>query len=217
MEKVNFIIQLNSVFEKFNKDRRIKQGHITLYLAFFQKWNREYFRKVIAINSQEIRSWAKIKSKTTYHSYLKDLVRWGFLEYYPSSTPKAASRIKMIIYSPKIEPSSGSSSVQKLDSSPLNGVQNLIPSLKQINPNQNKQGRPIFEKDIINFFKENKWPEIEAKKFYIYIKTKKWKTDNWEKIAQIYAKNGFKLNEPERRSPFFGYVQNLEQRSKPEN
>lgn len=37
MENVNYIKHLNAVFERFNSDERIKQGHITLYLAFFQK------------------------------------------------------------------------------------------------------------------------------------------------------------------------------------
>ncbi len=209
MEKVNYIVQLNEVFKRFNENPKIKQGHITLYIAFFQKWNREYFKKKITINSKEIRKWAKIRSKTTYHSHLKDLVSWGFLKYFPSSTPKAASRIEMMVYSLKIEPSSGSSSVQKMDRSLIKHVQKLVPSIKQINTNKNKQGSPIFQKDIIDFFKENKWPEIEAKKFYIYIKSKKWKTDNWKMIAQIYAKNDFKLKGPERRSPFFGYVDDL--------
>lgn len=217
MEKVNYIVQLNEVFKRFNEEPKIKQGHITLYIAFFQKWNREYFRKIISINSQEIRKWAKIRSKTTYHSHLRDLVNLGFLEYYPSTSPKAASRIKMILFCAKYDTTSGTSSVQKMDTTPSKEVQKLIPSLKQINTNINKLAEPIFQKDIIEFFKENKWPEIEAKKFYIYIKSKKWKTDNWKMIAQIYVKNDFKLNEPERRSPFFGYVQNMERRSKGDN
>jgi len=41
MGNVNYIKQMNTLFERFNRDERIKQGHITLYLAFFQKWNRE--------------------------------------------------------------------------------------------------------------------------------------------------------------------------------
>jgi len=36
MEKVNYIAHLNAAFERFNNDYKIRQGHITLYLAFFQ-------------------------------------------------------------------------------------------------------------------------------------------------------------------------------------
>ena len=47
MEKVNYITHLNAIFEMFNNDERIRQGHITLYLALFQKWNRKFFKKFI--------------------------------------------------------------------------------------------------------------------------------------------------------------------------
>ena len=98
MKKVNYIIQLNEAFERFNNDDRIKQGHITLYLAFFQKWNREYFKKTITINREWIMEKAKIKSKTTYHSYLKDLNDWNYLQYCPSYHPTKGSKIQMSIF-----------------------------------------------------------------------------------------------------------------------
>ena len=214
MEKVNYIIQLNEIFKRFNDDPKVKQGHISLYIAFFQKWNREFFRRKISINSKEIRKWAKIKSKTTYHGHLKDLVKWGYLKYYPSSTPKNPSQVEMIILHPKIDTSNGTSSVQKLDSTQPLGVQKMMPSIKQKNKNIYKQAEPIFQKSIIDFFEQNNWPEIEARKFYIYLKSKKWKMDNWQMIAQIYAKNDFNLKEPEMRSSFFDYVQKLERKHK---
>jgi len=98
MEKVNYIIQLNEAFDRFNKDRRIKQGHITLYLAFFQKWNREFFKKTITINREWIMEKAKFKSKTTYHSYLKDLNDWNYLRYCPSYHPAKGSKVQMSIF-----------------------------------------------------------------------------------------------------------------------
>ena len=98
MEKVNYIIQLNETFERFNNDDRIKQGHITLYLAFFQKWNRDFFKKTITINREWIMEKAKFKSKTTYHNYLNDLNKWGYLKYFPSYHPARGSKVKMAIF-----------------------------------------------------------------------------------------------------------------------
>ena len=95
MEKVNYIAHLNAAFDRFNNDYRIKQGHITLYLAFFQKWNRKFFKRTIMVNRQLIMENAKIRSKTTYHNYLKDLNGWGYLEYFPSYHPSVGSRIRM--------------------------------------------------------------------------------------------------------------------------
>ena len=102
MEKVNYIIQLNAVLDCFNNDNRIKQGHITLYLAFFQKWNREFFKKTITINRKWIMEKAKFKSKTTYHNYLSDLNDWGYLKYFPSYHPARGSKVQMSIFLPQM-------------------------------------------------------------------------------------------------------------------
>ena len=73
MEKVNHIFHLNEGLENFNNDSRIKQGHITLYMSFFQKWNREFFKPMITVDREFIMEKAKFRSKTTYHIYLKGL------------------------------------------------------------------------------------------------------------------------------------------------
>ncbi|WP_144962431.1 hypothetical protein [Gillisia sp. Hel_I_86] len=138
MEKVNYIIQLNAVFERFNNDDRIKQGHITLYLAFFQKWNREYFKKTITINREWVMEKAKIKSKTTYHNYLKELNDWSYLQYYPSYHPARGSKVQMSIFF--------SSDSQKLANSIPAPGQNLVPSYKHKTiENLNKLARPKNE------------------------------------------------------------------------
>ena len=75
-----------------------------------------------------------------------------------------------------------------------------------------KQPKPIFnEIEVTLFFKKNNWPEIEAQKFHSYIKSKKWRTDNWQIIAKIFVKNNFKLEEPKMTSPISGYVNRMRQ------
>lgn len=137
MEKVNYIVHLNAAFEKFDRDERIKQGHITLYLAFFQKWNREYFKKTITVNRTSIMERAKFKSKTTYHNYLKDLNDWGYLNYFPSFHPARGSKISMPKFGTTTEQalnkyctSSGTGKGQKLANSVPEPGQNMVPSLK---------------------------------------------------------------------------------------
>ncbi|MFD1616263.1 hypothetical protein [Gelatiniphilus marinus] len=203
MERVNYIIQLNAIFECFNKDARIKQGHITLYLAFFQKWNREFFKKTITVNRELIMEKAKFRSKTTYHNYLKDLNNWGYLKYFPSYHPARGSKVQMTIFF--------NSDSQKLANCVPKPSQKLVTSIKhKTKENLNKQPNVIFnESEVALFFKKNNWPEIEALKFHAYIKSKKWKTDNWQTIAKIFAKNDFKLKEPKTTSPISGYVDNL--------
>lgn len=203
MEKVNYIIQLNEAFERFNNDDRIKQGHITLYLAFFQKWNREYFKKTITINREWIMEKAKIKSKTTYHNYLKDLNDWGYLRYYPSYHPARGSKIQMSIFF--------SSDGQKLASSVPEPGQNLVSSYKHKTiENLNKLARPKNELVVLNFFEENNWPVMEGKKFYAYYQAKNWRLSrglkiiNWKMAAIKFVEKGYEIKK--NADPFFGQV-----------
>ena len=143
MEKINYIAHLNAVFERFNNDERIKQGHITLYLAFFQKWNREFFKKTLTINREFIMEKAKFKSKTTYHNYLKDLNDWGYLNYFPSFHPARGSKVKMSIFGTTSGTSSGTPAYQKMANSVPELGQNLVPSYKlKTKENNNKLAMP---------------------------------------------------------------------------
>jgi hypothetical protein len=211
MEKVNYISHLNTVLETFNNDERIRQGHITLYLAFFQLWNRKFFKKTLTINRELIMERAKIKSKTTYHNHLRDLDAWGYLTYYPSYHPSRGSKIKMTRACPKSGTTYSTLKVQNLDNCVPEPSQKLVSSNKhKTKENFNKQPKVIFnENEVTLFFKKNNWPEIEALKFHAYIKSKKWKTDNWHVIAKIFVKNDFKLEEPKMTSPISGYVNKL--------
>lgn len=211
MEKVNYILQLNAVLEMFNNDNRIKQGHITLYLAFFHLWNRKFFKETLTINRELIMERAKIKSKTTYHNHLRDLDAWGYLKYYPSYHPSRGYKIRMTRACLKSGTTSSTQEVQKLAECVPKPSQKLVTSIKhKTKENLNKQPKIIFnESEVILFFQKNNWPEIEARKFYVFIKLKKWKTDNWQTIAKIFAKNNFKLKEPKTTSPISGYVKKL--------
>tara|TARA_R110000868_G_scaffold145181_5_gene365315 strand:- start:2486 stop:3004 length:519 start_codon:yes stop_codon:yes gene_type:complete len=151
MEKVNYIIHMNAVFECFNTDIRIKQEHITLYFAFFQKWNREYFKKTITINSALIMDCAKIKSKTTYHNYRKYLNDWGYLYYYPSYNPSRGSVVKMPIFGT----ANGTLTIRKMDKNVQEPSQNRVTSYKyKTKENLNKQARPFNEFEVLLFLKQ---------------------------------------------------------------
>lgn len=215
MEHVNYIVQLNMAFERFHNDARIKQGHITLYLAFFHKWNREYFKTIITINRELTMERAKIKSKTTYHNFVKDLNDWDYLKYYPSYHPSRGSKIKMAIFCAQ--------PVQNMDNTVPEPRQNLVSSYKQkTNKNYNKLARPKNELAILSFFKENNWPEIEGRKFYAYYQTKNWKLSrglnitNWKKEAYNFVKTGFMVEKEKPTSPINGYVKKMQNEIKKE-
>ena len=214
-EKVNYIVHLNAVLEKFNTDTRIRQGHITLYLAFFQKWNREYFKTTLTINRASIMEMAKFRSKTTYHNYLKDLNDWGYLRYFPSFHPARGSKIKMLKFGTSTGTTSGTAAYQKLANSVPEPGQNLVPSYKhKTKENLNKLAKPRNELEVLIFFKENNWPEMEGRKFYAYYHARNWKLQrglniiNWKASAKKFVEKGYRIKQEAAR-PISGYLSKL--------
>ncbi|HDZ07443.1 hypothetical protein [Maribacter sp.] len=215
MEKVNYIAHLNAVFERFNNDERIKQGHITLYLAFFQKWNREFFKKTLTINRQFIMEKAKFRSKTTYHNYLRDLNDWGYLNYFPSFHPARGSKVNMSIFGTTSGTSSGTPAYQKMANSVPEPGHNLIPSYKhKTKENLNKLARPKNGRAVLIFFRENNWQETEGRKFYAYYESKNWKLrgglniKNWKAQAKKFVEKGIESKQ-ELTTPISGYLSNM--------
>ncbi|PKQ44225.1 hypothetical protein [Confluentibacter flavum] len=112
MEEINYIKHLNAVFLCFSRDTRLNPTHISLYVALFQLWNLNYFKTEFYINREEVMSFSKIGSKSTYHRCIKELSLWSYILYAPSHNPFKGSRIKMFDF--------GTSSGQALDLSRTN-------------------------------------------------------------------------------------------------
>jgi hypothetical protein len=184
MQKVNYILHLKGVFIQFSKDNRLNPTHISLYLALFQIWNNNRFLEEFYINREEVMSFSKIGSKSTYHKCIKELNHWKYIIYYPSHNPFKGSKIKMFNFE--------TSSKQVVDSySPKNG-QALVSINKHIqtNKNINKLDQPKSEKEVIDFFKKENWPIIEAQKFFNHYQGIGWKVGgktkivNWQSTAR---------------------------------
>lgn len=95
MQQINYIKHLNEVFIQFSKDSRLNPTHISLYVALFQIWNNNRFVEEFYVNREEVMSFSKIGSNTTYHRCIKELDTWKYLMYTPSHNPFRGSRIKM--------------------------------------------------------------------------------------------------------------------------
>lgn len=185
MQKVNYIKHLKGVFIQFSKDSRLNPTHISLYIALFQIWNNNRFLDEFYINREEVMSFSKIGSKSTYHKCIKELNHWKYIIYYPSHNPFKGSKIKMFNFETSYK--------QVMDSyNPING-QALVSNNKHIqtNKNINKLDQPKNENDVITFFKNEKWPIIEAQKFFNHYQGIGWKVGGKTKIVnwQATAKN----------------------------
>ena len=185
MQKVNYIKHLKGVFIQFSKDNRLNPTHISLYIALFQIWNNNRFLDEFYINREEVMSFSKIGSKSTYHKCIKELNHWKYIIYYPSHNPFKGSKIKMFNFETSYK--------QVMDSyNPING-QALVSNNKHIqtNKNINKLDQPKNENDVITFFKKEKWPIIEAQKFFNHYQGIGWKVGGKTEIVnwQATAKN----------------------------
>ncbi|MDD7914907.1 hypothetical protein [Polaribacter ponticola] len=177
MQNVNFIKHLKGVFYQFSKDYRLNPTHISLYVALFQIWNNNRFLEEFYINREEVMRFSKIGSKSTYHKCIKELSHWKYIIYYPSHNPYKGSKIKMF----KFETSTGQALVS---------INKHIQTNRN-NKNINKLDQPKNEKEVVVFFEKEKWPIIEAQKFFNHYQGIGWKVGGKTKIVnwQATAKN----------------------------
>ena len=178
---MNYIKHLNAVFQKFYADKRLNTTHVSLYMALFQFWNLNRFREEFYIDRQEVMELSKIGSTATYHRCLKQMDSWDYLKYFPSHNPYKGSKIKLFNF--------GTTSEQVVNEFETSNEQVLIRNTninKQIE-NINKTKLPKNEFEVIDFFKEKKWPDNEAKKFYNHYQSIGWKIGGKIKIEDWHA------------------------------
>ena len=164
MEDINYIKHLNGVFQQFSKDNKLNPTHISLYVALFQLWNNNYFKDEFYINREEVMSFSKIGSKSTYHRCIKELSYWKYLLYTPSHNPFRGSRIKMFDFGTstgqvlypnhtEIETSSGQALV------PINKQQNFKNSNFQDSENEGKQKSAVPYQDNLKISADKDYNE----------------------------------------------------------
>lgn len=164
MQDINYIKHLNAVFDQFSKDSRLNPTHISLYIALFQVWNSTRFPAEFFVIRDEVMKQSKIGSKSTYHRCLKELHKYGYIEYEPSHNPYRGSKIKLtknwtssgqVLYqhSPKIETTTGQALVPKYKHNKT-GINNINSSSKKIKnsdledfENQSKQNNSVPNMD----------------------------------------------------------------------
>jgi len=203
METINYIKHLNAVFEQFYKDKRLNTTHISLYMALFQLWNNNFFKGEFYFNREEVMEYAKIGSKSTYHRCIKELSHWNYFLYMPSHNPFKGSRIMMFDFGSSTEQALNQSRTEigtGIGKAPyLNGTENgtsdgqaLVSKNKHIqtvknNKNLTKLDEPKNENEVIEFFKKENFPELEAKKFYNHYQGIGWKIGGKTKIVDWHA------------------------------
>lgn len=224
MENINYIKHLNGVLYLIGKDSRLNPSHISLYMALFQLWNFNRFPDIFFIQRDEVMRLARIGSRSTYHKCIRELDTWYYLKYLPSYNHFQGSRVIMFHFE-EVETTlpdpwltkNQTGGVQVMDGmrtkSKTGGEQELV---SLINNNKHikhyKLGEteiPKNEEEVINFFKKENRPAIEAKKFFHYYKGINWmigkaKITDWQATAKTWM---LRANENETKK---GIVQKLD-------
>lgn len=120
---MNYLLHLNGFFERLDADERMSSYHISLYLALFRQWNASRFREQFVISRAETMEMARIGSANTYARCMKELARWGYIHYKPSSNLHFGSTVSCIIFDQESKPYAGTESdTAKPGSIPVNPI-----------------------------------------------------------------------------------------------
>jgi hypothetical protein len=65
-------------------------SHFCIYIALFQRWNKNNFQNPVRIRRKEIMRLSKVNAKTTYHKCIKELHDAGYIRYSPSYKPQGS-------------------------------------------------------------------------------------------------------------------------------
>ena len=227
---MNFIRTLNASLERISLDEKLNPTHVSLYMALFHSWNQNRFKSPVSVNREEIKQICKIGSKHTYHKCLWDLHHWGYIEYLPSYNPMKGSKINMFNFDtgseqllPQDHSKNETGSEQVLppslnitkivndkpfesnSESLMNGGYEFVFEEKGLKePDQKGTDKPLFNQ-ILNFFKNENWPEVEAEKFFNYFESNGWKVGgktpmkNWHAAARNWILNAQKFNKNEKQ------------------
>lgn len=181
---VNYIKHLNKAMELFYADDRLLPVHIALYLALFQVWNQNRFQNPIQVFREEIMKAAKISSNTTYTKAIRELNDWQYIRYLTSYNPALGTRVE--IYSFCNGECKGDCNASVTDSVK---VTVNVPYINNTNSKHIETARAQNLEEVLFFFKEEKFPETEAAKFYNHYQANGWKMgkseiEDWKAAAR---------------------------------
>jgi hypothetical protein len=84
---------LYNFMEMVWEDPRIGPSHISLFIAILILYHKQEYQFPITVIRRELMKIAKISGIQTYHKCLKDLNRYGYIQYMPSFNPGKRSLI----------------------------------------------------------------------------------------------------------------------------
>lgn len=168
---MNYISHLNAVQAQIYEDTRLHPGHISLYLALFFYWNLHHFPTEFYANREQLMQMAKIGSKSTFHRLIKELTEWEYIDYKPSRNPSEFSTVSLS----QIRAKSGTL-MGRTRSIYESYCPKSVPLTLYIKHIKHTIGeKPKSQLEILDFFKQQKYPLEEAFKFFNHYQALGWK------------------------------------------
>jgi hypothetical protein len=94
MEKLD---QLSDFINRVVSDERLKPTHVALYVALCHAWITNRFQQRYNVSRRKMMRLSRIKSKSTYHKAISELVDMGYISYHPSYHPKEGSKVTLLV------------------------------------------------------------------------------------------------------------------------
>ncbi|MCO5259719.1 MAG: transcriptional regulator [Crocinitomicaceae bacterium] len=198
---VNYIQHLTGFFEMVAQDNRLSMGHITLYMALFQFWNMNRFQNPVSICRTEVMAVSKIGSTNSYTKYLKELDKFGYIQYLPSFNPMKGSLVNLYNFDNATDKGYSKGSSKACGKGTNKGSEKVVrPSINSINNNKHINIKTIEGEnspselsntlkskkmkiqnftipdlqEVKSYFLEKENTIIEAEKFYNYFESNGW-------------------------------------------
>ncbi len=189
---MNYITHLNASLVTIYEDPRLHPGHISLYMALFFYWNLHHFPKKFYANREELMKMAKIGSRSTYHRLLNELSLWEYIIYRPTKNPRELSTVSLSQNRDKSGTLMGRTRTIFETYCPISVPLTLYN--KHIKHNKHiKSESPKSQLEVLDFFKQKKYPLEEAFKFFSHYKARGWKLggntlmEDWKAAADSWV------------------------------
>lgn len=86
---------LDRFLQRAAEDVRLLPTHMTLFMAIFYYSDNDPERP-FRVSRRRLMHFSRIKSKSTYHKCIAELVKYGYITYKPSFDPLKASMVRIV-------------------------------------------------------------------------------------------------------------------------
>jgi len=84
-------------------DSHLFPSHIILFISIFYYSPEKNPKGFFQVSRRKLMQFSRIKSKTTYHKCIADLVHFKYITYEPSFDPYLASKVSLTVVEDQVE------------------------------------------------------------------------------------------------------------------